>query len=234
MNIPKSIRQQQQDIFTLLQRTEALLAARGSRLDGEHVDHTYVGEVVFLQRDTNSLDVIFQIPDNVDFVAKRFSLFPFFRFTTTDESSNGVPETSFRPCLFSSTPFAFNDVYGRDNAVVDCAVTLSEASCDASRALSNTPVPVSLLSCGAVNYRPAEIGLTSASKLPSYYPNAQHGSGVVFPGEGYAISRGSSLSVRVSPSFANDRVDPAALDADVTEQNEYKLVVTLEGYKVVK
>lgn len=231
--IPKALRLQQQDVLTLLQRVESIMASR-VRLDGVREDHVFIGEVTFLQRDTNARDVIFQMPDNADFVAQRFSVFPFFRFTTTDEDANGKPEGSFRPCIFSSTPGAFNDIFARDNAAVDCSITLSEAACDSSRALSSTPVPVSMLNCAPHNYRPVEVASTALGRLPSYFPGFSFGGGLVFPGEGYALSRGSSLNVRISPAFANDRVDPDADGADVTQQNEYRLVVTLEGYKVIK
>lgn len=232
MNIPKAIREQQEEILALVERSQFLMSRR-VRLDGDRVDFTFVNEVTFLQRDTNALDVIFQIPDNCDFVALRLSLFPFFRFVTTDEAANGVAESSFRPCIFTHTAHAFNDLFSVDQAAVDCSIQISEAGCDVGRALQNTPVPVSLLNCAPINYRPAELALTSDEVSPRYYNGFSHGPGITFP-TGYDLPRGSNLSCRISPSYASDRVDPDALNADVTEQNEYRVVVVLEGYKVIK
>ena len=135
------LRRQQKTIDALLGKTEdAIKKHRATSHDGDRVDYTFVGEIVFSQSENAAADIIFTVPEKQDFFARRLAFYPSFRFVTSDKGANGPNEISFRPCIFSSYEGSWNPRVEADPAAVDAFVSLSETfdvGVDAGTPVSN-------------------------------------------------------------------------------------------------
>jgi hypothetical protein len=238
MNVPEQIKAQEKKLQALLDRVDRISRLR-EYFVGDRSDYAFIGEVFFPQGDTTAQDVVFQIPEDAAYVATRMSIYPAFKFTTTDEATFGPPEVSYRPCVFTSMWGVGTPQLNVDNASLDCFVQLSENynanGQSITRALQNMPTPVQLFYSSGINYKPLQ---TSAS-INTRYSCFEFPTALVFD-EDYLLPPGSSITAKVSPSFAQLRVDPALIaqpsfdPSDLELQNEYRITVVLEGYKVMK
>lgn len=230
--VPSALREQQARIEKLHDRLERVLRNR-DRIYGERVDYPFIGEVIFPQGDNTAQDILFQVPESCDFVGQRLAAYASFRNVSTDTSANGPNDIAFRPCLWSSAMYTMNTNLQDIRALVDCFISMSETYRNAqgaqiTRALQNLPTPVQALYSSPVNYRAArDVGGNLYYNASFEFPSA-----FVFPHD-YILKAGSALTVKVAPSFACLRVDPVEPEADTTLQNEYKITVVLEGYKVM-
>jgi hypothetical protein len=232
--IPPQLKKQQDDIDAALQKVRALRKQR-TRTYGDRVYYPFVGEVFFAQTDNVAQDIIFQIPAGSDYVAERLAIYPAFKFTTPDEAANGPPEVSYRPCILSSTMYAFVPNFQGDRAAVDCAVSITETFPNSkgepvTRQLQNLPTPSGLFYSSPINYRSADFVGTGAQAR--YNASFEFPSAMVFPKD-YLLPAASSLTCKVAPLFASVRSEPNEVGGDPTLQNEYRLTLVLEGYKVV-
>jgi len=224
---PAPIADQLAKIDALHQRVERALRAREAAR-GDRVYYPFIGEIFFPQQATNAQDIVFQVPSNDGFVAERLSIYPAFRFVTPDPVTNGPDEISYRPCILSNTQYAFGEDLRNEKAVVDCLISLVETyqgvkGAPITRALQNIPTPAAHLFSSPTNFKPAIDG--------GYFASFEFPSAMVFPDE-YYLPPGSSITCKIAPVFAALRSDPEG-GGDPTLQNEYRLTVVLEGYKVV-
>ena len=230
--------QQQKKLDDLLQKIASLRVRRRSNpMDGDRIDYSFVRSIQFRQQDNSAQNILFSIPQETDFVAERLSFYPSYRFITTDEATNGPPEISFRPCLFTFYEGAMNPFIGTDavDGLVDCFVDISESYVENGKTLSrryqNMPTPMSMFYSGVINYRSGGEQFLAAIG-DSKYDGFEFPSGMVFPCP-YLLTAGSALTIRIAPSFAGARVDPALPGGDPTQQNEYQVTAVLEGFKKV-
>lgn len=235
---------QGRQLDSLTAKVEKLLSLRRTTAeDGDRVDYQYIDSVQFFQQDLQARDIVFPIPEGTTFVGRRLSIYPFFRFVTTDPANNGPNEETFRPCIFSSNEAAYNPVFQSDAASVDLFVALSETYKDErgvtnNRAYQNMPFPVEFLRSSSVNYKRNALRLSSAippgeQDFDKYYAGFEFPSTFLFDSD-YVLHGGSNLRVTIAPGFAGVRVDPAAPGADQSLQNEYKIVVVFGGKKVIR
>jgi hypothetical protein len=226
MRVPDQIKAQEKKIHELLARADRIARTRDYFI-GLQQDYVFIGEVFFGQGDTTAQDVVFQIPEDAAFVAKRMNVYPAFKFTTTDEATFGPPEISYRPCVFTSQQQALTPEVQSDNAAIDCFLSLSETYASKgkshTRNLQNMPVPVQLFYSDALNWKPVQ----GAASVNLKYESFEFPAAMVFD-EDYLLPPGSSVTVKVNPSFSQLR-DPGS-----ERQNEYRLTVVLEGFKVTK
>ena len=241
--LTQSLQRQQQELEAMHNRVDRLLAQRRSTAhDADRMEYAYVGDVVFPQQDTQARYITFPIPENTEFVAKRLTMYPFFRFVTTDHAANGPDEVPFRQCIFASNESSYAGGRGeirQHAASVDCFLSLSETYTDekgqrVNRFYQNMPWPVEFLRSGSVNYRSGFVFTSSAVRSDLYYDGFEYPSAFLFDCD-YVLPPGSNFRLSVAPIFAGVRFDPAETgpSGDDTQQNEYKLVAVLEGYKKV-
>lgn len=237
---------QHQKLDALLSRVEKLIKERRSDVpEGERVAYRFIESLTFRQQDNTARDIVFAIPEDSDFVAKRFNLYPFVRFVTPDPAVNGPDELVFRPCIYSFFEGAYDQAgYARfdyDAASVDCFIQFSENFLvngkQTSRSYQNMPFPAQIAFSEGINYKPTAFTQVNTTNgyfgFDRYYASFQFPSAMMFPVDWY-LPGGSDFQIKIAPSFASVRSEPGNPAGDLTLQNEYQLVAVLEGYKVVR
>lgn len=240
-NFVQKLHEQGTQLDSLADRVEKMLSHRRSTaMDGDRVNYKFIDHVEFVQQDVQARDIVFPIPENTEFVAKSLSIFPFFRFITTDEATNGPAENTFRPCVFTTNENVFLPNLSADAAAVDLFIALSETYRNSkgevkNRAYQNMPFPVEFLRSNSVNYRRAgeTANVGPNFEYDRYYAGFEFPSTFMFDCD-YVLPAGSNFRITIAPGFAGVRVDPATPGADPSQQNEYRVVAVLDGYKVVR
>jgi len=230
--------EQQKEIDELLTRVERLRARRRDRVrDGDRIDYAFVDSITFSERDNAAQNIVFTVPQETDYVAERLSFYPSYRFVTTDEAANGPDEIPFRPCVFSGYEGAMLNSFELDSVagIVDCVVDISEdyrlGSKTKSRRYQNISTPVSMFYSGAINYRQG-FSVGGVLSADVRYDGFEFASTMPFPCP-YLLAGGSSLTIRIAPILAAQRLPTTGPNADPTQQNEYRVTAVLEGFKKV-
>lgn len=216
MNFGAELLKQQREIDDLIEQVERLRIERSNNYDaGDWIDYAFNDRIVFSEGENTAQNIVFTVPERETmFVADRLSFFVGRRFVSTDPATDGPDELRFQPSAFTWSPRAGGAASPLANSV-DAFVEISETyyknGSPINRSYQNMPMPTETFFCGGVN-----VG------------GFQYPTGLIFPCP-FLLTGGSSMTLRIAPSFAANRNDPPT-----SEQNEYEIRAILEGRKVVR
>jgi hypothetical protein len=234
MSFDQQLQMQQKKIDDLLAQVEDLRLKKASSYDaGDRIDYAFNDAVTFAQGSNPAQNIVFTIPEQTTvFEAERLSLYAGYRLVSTDPATDGVDEAAFRPCAFTWYSEALNRGIDTASAVglVDMFVEISETYYLDGRAITrsyqNLPIPSELFFSGAVNYQ--QMTLAGGAAANAFFNCFEFPSALIFPCP-YLLTGGSSVTIRLAPTFAGLRTDP-----QTSTQNEYQVRALLEGKKVVR
>ena len=251
MHLDTLINTQSDTLSSLLSQASQIRKMwRGVDMEGDRVDYIFVGEMIFRERQNNSQDITFQIPQNTDFYGTRVMIQPFAKFVTNDQDAMGPDELNYRPVVWSTTEGVYNGSQTEpgnppggvmtDIASLDAMVSISEripsSQGSITRSYQNIPTPVQMFYSSGVNY-----GSGSASYPDTninYFPDFEIPQGLLFPIDLF-LPKGSAVTFKIAPIFSQERA-PAGIETENPGQlvtgsylTEYQIKVFLQGYKIV-
>lgn len=182
----------------------------------DRVFYSLQDSFTFQQGQNVPQNLIFNVPHSDDFDAIRLSLYPFVRRISTDSAVNS--DVAFRPTVWV---FQQNTV-GTFYYAVDALLELVQASPEGkTRSYQNAAFFASQTFSAYTS--PIDGGGTGNAQD---YDRSESPSALVFD-PCWRLSRGSTVTVRVTPLFSGER----SVDFADSLINEYQIRGVLEGYK---
>lgn len=187
--------------------------------DGDRVPYFLRASVVFNVLQNTSGEIVFNVPMDAHFYGRRLNLFLSGRVVSTAPATPFLTELTYRPVDWTSVGFALGGAgIDASEKVANCVFHISDS---VREAYQRAPIAImSAFSGRVVN----PIALNANAQLPI----APFVGGLDFHTD-YVLRRGSTMTVRITPSFS---FWAGAVDASDTFQ--YRVMGVFQGYKKAK